>query len=114
MHGRTWSQCSSNLGAGTDRYRITFPRNRKSVVAHERLFSNMIALREAINADEEFVVFKTIVGFKSIFPHQWEEERRDFNRDEIHSKSAPNMNSPTASHMRTGQSGRRDWKPPPV
>ena len=42
----------------------------------------MVALREALNADEEFVVFKTIVGYKSVFPHQWEEERRDFKRDE--------------------------------
>ena len=54
----------------------------KVVAAHERLTSNMIALREALNADEEFVVFKTIVGYKSIFPHQWKEEIRDVNRDE--------------------------------
>ena len=54
----------------------------KVVEAHERLIAKMIAFREALNADEEFIVFKTIVGYKSIFPHQWEEERGDFNRDE--------------------------------
>ena len=54
----------------------------KAVAAHQRLIGNMVALREALNADEEFVVFKTIVGYKSVFPHQWEEERRDFKRDE--------------------------------
>ena len=54
----------------------------KVVAAHERLTSNMIALREALNTDVEFVAFKTIVGYKSIFPHQWEEERPDFKRDE--------------------------------
>ena len=54
----------------------------KVVEAHERLIANMISLREVLNADEEFVVFKTIVGYKSIFPHQWEHEDGDFSRDE--------------------------------
>ena len=52
------------------------------VEVHGRLIETMIALREALNADEEFVIFKTIVGYKSVFPHQWEEERGDFGRDE--------------------------------
>ena len=52
------------------------------VEAHEQLVENMMALRETLNADEEFVVFKTIVGYNSVFPHQWDEERREFRRDE--------------------------------
>ena len=52
------------------------------VEAHEDLISSMITLRDALNEDEEFVVFKTIVGYKSIFPHQWEEDSRDLNLDE--------------------------------
>lgn len=52
------------------------------VEAHEQLIKNMKRLREALNADEEFVVFKTIVGYRSVFSHQWDELRLDFKRDE--------------------------------
>lgn len=52
------------------------------VEAHDRLIETMTGLRDALNADEEFVVFKTIVGYKSVFPHQWDEEAGDFRRDE--------------------------------
>ena len=51
------------------------------VEAHERLIGNMTALRDALNADEDFVVFKTIVGYNSVFPHQWEEPKRNLSRD---------------------------------
>ena len=54
----------------------------KVVEVHKRLIGEITAFREALNADEEFVIFKTIVGYKSIFPHQWEEGRGQFNRDE--------------------------------
>ena len=52
------------------------------VEAHQRLIETIMALRDALNADEEFVVFKTIVGYKSVFPYQWEQERGNFRRDE--------------------------------
>lgn len=52
------------------------------VEAHDRLVKNMIRLRETLNADEEFVAFKTIVGYKPVFSHQWEEEGSDFRNDE--------------------------------
>ena len=52
------------------------------VEARDRLVKNMIGLREALNADEDFVVFKTIVGYGSVFPHQWDEEGSDFERDQ--------------------------------
>ena len=52
------------------------------VQVHQQLAKNMLRLREALNADEEFVVFKTIVGYKSVFSHQWDELRLDFKRDE--------------------------------
>ena len=51
------------------------------VEAHGRLIGHMTALRDALNADEEFVVFKTIVGFRSVFPHQWDEETDDLGRN---------------------------------
>ena len=44
------------------------------VEAHDQLVKNMVSLRETLNADEDFVAFKTIVGYKSVFPHQWDEE----------------------------------------
>ena len=55
---------------------------RNVVDAHERLIHSMETLREALNAEEDFVMFKTIVGYKSVFPHMWEEDRSDFKRDE--------------------------------
>ena len=54
----------------------------KAVAAHKRLTSSIVDLRDALNADEEFVVFKTIVGYQSVFSHQWEEESLDFKRGE--------------------------------
>lgn len=52
------------------------------VEAHEQLLKNMLRLRDTLNVDEDFVAFKTIVGYKSVFPHQWDEEELDFDRDE--------------------------------
>lgn len=68
------------------RWNRSLPEHLRSetrvVEAHHQLINNMIRLRETLNADEEFVAFKTIVGYKSAFPHQWDEERWDFERDE--------------------------------
>ena len=68
------------------RWNRSLPEHLRSetrvVEAHHQLVNNMIRLRETLNADEEFVAFKTIVGYKSVFPHQWDEERWDFERDE--------------------------------
>ena len=50
--------------------------------AHKWLTKSMDTLRQTLNADEEFVVFKTLVGYQSVFPYMWEEGRSDFNRDE--------------------------------
>ena len=52
------------------------------VHAHRRLIENMTQLRETLNADEEFIVFKTLVGFKSVFSHEWEDDSFDFDRDQ--------------------------------
>lgn len=53
----------------------------KVVEAHRSLLEKMVALRDALNSDDEFVVFKVIVGYKSVFPHMWDDEP-DFRRDE--------------------------------
>ena len=45
--------------------------------AHTILLSSIAAARRILNEDEEFVVFKTLVGFESVFPHMWGDERFD-------------------------------------
>ena len=58
------------------------PSTEAVVEAHETLVENMNRLHETLNADEDFIAFKTIVGYKSVFPHQWDEQRSDFETDE--------------------------------
>lgn len=58
------------------------PSTETVVEAHQTLVENMIRLRETLNRDEDFVAFKTIIGFRSVFPHQWDEQRSDFTTDE--------------------------------
>ena len=68
------------------RWNRSLPEHLRSaarvVEAHDGLVKNMIRLRETLNADEDFMAFKTIIGYKSVFPHQWDEERLDFQSDE--------------------------------
>ena len=52
------------------------------VAAHEKLINQILLLRETMNADEDFVTFKTIVGYQSVFPHMWEDDKLDFSRNE--------------------------------
>ena len=58
------------------------PSAETVVEAHDRLVENMIRLRKTLNADQDFVAFRTIVGYKSVLPHQWDEERFEVRRDE--------------------------------
>ena len=68
------------------RWNRSLPEHLRSaatvVEAHDKLVENMIRLRKTLNADEDFVAFRTIVGYKSVLPHQWDEERFDVRRDE--------------------------------
>ena len=50
--------------------------------AHGQFVKSVIQLRESLNADEQFLAFKTIVGYQSVFPHEWEEDSMDFDRRE--------------------------------
>ena len=52
------------------------------VSAHGQLVKNMIHLRETLNSHEQFIAFKTIVGYQSVFPREWEEASMDFDRRE--------------------------------
>ena len=48
-----------------------------------QLIEAVIAIRDALNEDEEFVIFKTLVGFRSVFPHMWEDDGFDFKKDQL-------------------------------
>ena len=47
-----------------------------------QLIEAIMAIRDALNADEEFVIFKTLVGFRSVFPHMWEDDGFDFEKNQ--------------------------------
>jgi len=67
------------------RYR-SLPHNLVSEVkvaeAQAKLIEAIVAVRDALNEDEEFAIFKTLVGFRSVFPHLWEDDSFDFKRDQ--------------------------------
>jgi ppGpp synthetase/RelA/SpoT-type nucleotidyltranferase len=46
------------------------------------LMESIIRLRDRINADEQFVRYKTLVGFEAVLPEQWDEEDGDFRKIE--------------------------------
>ena len=50
--------------------------------AYERFASSVRDFRNALNSNEEFVIFKVLVGYQSIFPHMWEEENSDYQKNE--------------------------------
>jgi ppGpp synthetase/RelA/SpoT-type nucleotidyltranferase len=69
---------------------------------NQRLIEHILAFREIINSNPEYVIYKTLVGFESVFPPAWEnhnfgwqeqEEYRDkqireFIENEINEKNA--------------------------
>ena len=46
------------------------------------LMGSIIHFRDRINTDEQYVRYKTLVGFETVLPEQWEEEDRDFQKIE--------------------------------
>ena len=38
----------------------------------------ILAFRDLINADPQYVRYKTLVGFDSVFPFDWERETPDY------------------------------------
>jgi hypothetical protein len=43
------------------------------VEARDRLLAAALALRDAINANRQFVIYKTLVGFESVHPPAWDD-----------------------------------------
>lgn len=55
------------------------------IAAARRAFIEAIfAFRDRINADHDFVVYKTLVGFESVFPPEWEGSPMDYAAKEVY------------------------------
>ena len=52
------------------------------VEAHSRYIKNTILLRDSLNADGEFVAFKTMVGYQAVFPEMWNRNSLHYERDQ--------------------------------
>ena len=50
--------------------------------AYERFASSVCDFRNTLNSDEKFVIFKVLVGYQSVFPHMWEDENADYQKNE--------------------------------
>lgn len=46
--------------------------------ANEDLLTEILAFRDEVNADPQFVTYKTLVGYDSVFPSAWEGDPFDF------------------------------------
>jgi len=53
-------------------------------ISCRRLMDNILNLREIINSNHEFVIYKTLVGFESVFPPEWEAENFDWEAQEAY------------------------------
>ncbi len=68
--------------------------------AHAILVSSIANARGILNEDKEFVIFKTLVGFESVFPNMWEDggtdiEANDAYRDAEQERLAQAVNEET-------------------
>ena len=48
----------------------------------QTLVESILQFRDALNADSQFVKYKTLVGFESVFPHNWEEDSFNFSKND--------------------------------
>jgi len=55
-------------------------RPRTQEVA-KNLMEEIIAFRDLINADLQYIRYKTLVGFESVFPFHWENDTLDYQAD---------------------------------
>lgn len=64
------------------------PQDMAKVVGtdNDALNTAILSFRDKVNADPQFVVYKTLVGYQSIFPDAWERKDFDFQADEDYRK----------------------------
>jgi ppGpp synthetase/RelA/SpoT-type nucleotidyltranferase len=58
--------------------------DRDLVALRAALTARIFAFRDAINTDREFVIFKTLVGFESVFAPEWEADALDVEAREAY------------------------------
>ena len=46
------------------------------------LIGSILAFRDAINTDQDFIKYKVLVGFESVYPAHWADENFDFNGED--------------------------------
>jgi ppGpp synthetase/RelA/SpoT-type nucleotidyltranferase len=51
-------------------------------VESDALGAAILRFRDKVNADPQFVIYKTLVGYQSIFPEAWDRKDFDFQADE--------------------------------
>lgn len=52
--------------------------------ARAALIDAILAFRDKVNANRDFVVYKTLVGFESVFPPEWEGDPMDYQTKEAY------------------------------
>jgi ppGpp synthetase/RelA/SpoT-type nucleotidyltranferase/DNA-binding XRE family transcriptional regulator len=79
------------------------PIPEKAIAARDVLDLALERFRDTLNADEDFVIFKTLVGFNSVFAHEWDEpeehwdyEKREAYRDARIEEYASKLTAKTA------------------
>jgi ppGpp synthetase/RelA/SpoT-type nucleotidyltranferase len=48
------------------------------------LLKDILIFRDTVNANEQYVRYKTLVGYESVFPWQWDENAFDYKRTETY------------------------------
>lgn len=64
------------------------PGNAETEEARAAMVAAIFAFRDQVNADEGFVTYKLLVGFKSVFPPAWEDREFDYKGEEAYRKEA--------------------------
>jgi ppGpp synthetase/RelA/SpoT-type nucleotidyltranferase len=54
--------------------------DKEVVVARDELNEAILAFRDRVNADQRFVIFKTLIGYQAVFPPAWEDGDFDIHR----------------------------------
>jgi ppGpp synthetase/RelA/SpoT-type nucleotidyltranferase len=53
-------------------------------ISHQRLIEHILAFREIINSNHDYVIYKTLVGFESVFPPAWEDPNFGWQEQEAY------------------------------
>lgn len=55
--------------------------------ASAALIDSILAFRDAINKDQDFIKYKVLVGFESVYPAHWEDENFDFHGEDAYRRA---------------------------